>query len=70
MADVFLGLLSLSSALGFGWLVHQAFKRGESVTPYGIDSTRSGNPVLFWFDTGIMIFFALGSVAAGMGLIF
>jgi hypothetical protein len=68
MAETAIAAICVGAAAAGGWLIYRGFRTGQSpgIYPFA-DSTRHGNPILFWFDMGLTILaLALGAVAAVM----
>jgi hypothetical protein len=67
MSEIGLGLVLIAAAVLGGWLVRGSLRTGESIGRYFIDSTRSGNPILFWFD--VVTFGLVTAMAALIGIV-
>lgn len=69
MTEAAIGVVLAPVAVLGGWLVLGALRTGESVNGYFIDSSRDGNPVLFWFDIAVMTFVtAAGAILSVIAL--
>ncbi|WP_230279092.1 hypothetical protein [Croceicoccus sp. Ery15] len=50
MSDLGWGLLGAAATVVLTWFAYQAIKSGEATFEYFVDSSRTNNPILFWFD--------------------
>lgn len=67
MSDQGIGALCLAAVVGGVWLLLHSFRKGESPTIWpATDSTRAGNPALFWFDISTYAFVLIVGLAVGL----
>jgi hypothetical protein len=70
VSDTGVGILCFAAVAAGAWLLLYSFRTGESPTIWPMaDSTRAGNPTLFWFDVVTYTSMLIAGFAVGLKLL-